>query len=122
MTRVKSDWTASSGISGSVAPFLIPFLRSDCPARPELPCHLNDSFANLTSVTDYVNHVAADCGRVRTLTPLSCARILPLYGRGAHQLGHKGTETGDGVESGAGGQFEAGLSNRRVRAVRSATE
>src|SRR6202043_2921648 len=25
------------------------------------------------------------CGRARTLTPLSCARILSLYGRGAHQ-------------------------------------
>src|ERR1700737_662908 len=42
------------------------------------------------------------CGRARTLAPLSCARILSLYGRGANQLGHKGTETGDGVESGAG--------------------
>src|ERR1700693_41748 len=60
MTRVKSDWTASSGITGSVATFLIPFLRSDCPARLVLPCHLNDSFANLTSVTDNVNHGALD--------------------------------------------------------------
>src|SRR6266702_4391365 len=80
------------------------------------------NLGKVTPSAEEVNPCRRNCSCARTLTPLICARILSLYGRGANQCRPHGARTGDGVESGTGRQPDAARRRSRTGVVGSPTE